>query len=133
LNLQLKELYSNSKSKATSNRHDSFHGTKHSFFKSDNLDELETRDMVQTARMIKDTYDIHQSDDMKELKFVSVCVLFNLFGNVHMSRFDLLFEVFLIKHEPEKTVGVAVRLSELAFYSISCVLDFLSFQIQMMI
>jgi len=60
--------------------------TKHSFFKSDNLDELETRDMVQTAIMIKDTYDIHQSDDMKEFKFVSVCVLFNLFGNVFFQR-----------------------------------------------
>ena len=76
-NLQLKELYSNSKSKATSNCQDSFYGTKHSFFKSDN--QLETRDMVQTARMIKDTYGIHQSDVMKELKFVLVCVLFNLF------------------------------------------------------
>jgi len=84
--MQLKELYSNSKSKASSNRHDSFHGTKHSFFRSNNLDELETRHMVQTARMIKDTYDIHQSDDMKELKFVSVCVLFNLFGNIFSHR-----------------------------------------------
>ena len=56
--------------------HGGFHiGTKHSFFDSDNLDELETWDMVQIARMIKDTYGIRQSDDMKELYFVSVCIL----------------------------------------------------------
>jgi len=30
--------------------------------------------MLQPARMIKDTYGIHQSDDMKELKFVSCLI-----------------------------------------------------------
>ena len=64
--------------------------------------------MVQTAIMIKDIYDIHQSDDMKEFKFVSYstyleCILSTIVLkkdikiNYTRNLGDLLFVIILIE------------------------------------